>query len=635
MNKKYFFYWKCLFLVGLMGLSIVSCSDKNDEPGNKDPQENRPTVDEVKTLFNGKTVLLQPNLDEAVSYLLKRLGNISSELTEDAEVVIMDETHAESFMNEGVNYSVLRKLWNKNKMFVFINPDKYAYSLKEKLSRSLNDSKESAPTAEDLLVFKGIKVFGIRADGTMILHEKIGGGGAATLLPSIVTVETENGTTTKEMAPTVSDYEPNDYEKGILAENVAKWLNSNAKFGEQRNIAFVRSDSEYNVVPITCTYHHSFTVNHEWVLNHCEDATVPPSTTADTKSELVIYGAYAPAKDWDIYDVTMYQEFPADKTFIDDMYVHEYIAYNYKFTGGLYYGPKADIALVNVDEGSIELEQIAPLPQSGQYNNTHYPMQISFGGGLEGSVSTSGAGLSTGLSMGVSLPYTTISFNHSEMPIAFSNDNKHARWTYSTDYRVYKCNWGFNPKPQDIPDIVHSFCHTDQAVSFIVNNSRSYSDTKIKLLYDITFYWYDEYADPWEHCHKKQGHHYYNIYISAPIVNRYFGKYTPYPMPGYSGAADSGEWSNLQTLLMNNINYRALCDETLKVGSPKESELDNTAMGIWREALESLVRQYDGATTNNEYLIGLARQDGSHISLGLHIKDGKWTIIEDVDTLSK
>lgn len=505
--------------------------------------------------------------------------------------------------------------------------------MQQKLSQK--NSNLTSPTAQDLAIFNGINIYAVRADGNCFLQEKIGGGGFAKNLYSQIG-ENENGTTENSGIQQVSDADstPNDYNKGIAGENLAKWLNKNASIGEQRNIAFVRSDSEFSVYPVKTTYHHSYDITHDWIKKYNSDASVPNSTTIDVKSEIVAYGAYSTSENCDVYDISLYQEFPADKTFIDDVYVHEYLAYNYKYTGGCYYGPTVNINLDDISESEIELEEIAPLPLTdGQYNNTHYPMQLSFGSSLEGNISTSGVGISSGLSTSCTLPYSTISFNHAEMPINFSNDNKHAIWEYSTDYQIYNCIWGFNPKPNDIPDIVHSFCHTDQAVTFVVRNTKSYGNKLFRIGYDIKYTDYSEYADPWQGWKHTHTRHYSGLFINMPTVNRYFEKYTPYPMPGFSGPADSSEWNNLQALLMNNVNYRALCDETLKVGAQTQDGLDPTAENIWREALESLVKQYNNTKTNYQYVIALAKSDGSHLPLGLQIKDGVWKIVENVDNL--
>ena len=182
-------------------------------------------------------------------------------LTEDADVVVIDESLATSFLNENAGYTTLRKLWQMNKILLFINPGTQACSLREKLSSLLGETNMKSPADEILSILEGVNVFGVRADGTMIMHERVGGGTAMSIYAT-VTGETEEGVKTESYIPEKAEYIPTDYEKGVLAENVAKWLNHNALLGIQKNIAFVRSGSEYNVVPTTLTRHYSLTFLH-------------------------------------------------------------------------------------------------------------------------------------------------------------------------------------------------------------------------------------------------------------------------------------------------------------------------------------------------------------------------------------
>lgn len=636
LGKNVFRTMLCIMVVGL-SMSLYSCDD--DEPGTDPGDDDNPTeqpqpqpVDDVVSVsYNGKVAILQPNSDGVISYLTKRLVSTTTELTEDVDVVVMDDAKAGELINNESEYSSLKKIWDQNKAVVFVSPQRNALSLLNKLKQLDLTAALQAPSDGEVAQLDGIHVFATRADGSAMYHDKI--DTTTETVKSVIVKETESGVEEVYNGEVTLTHNPTEYAKGRIAENTATWLNEYAPTGQQRNVAFVSSESQHSVAPVSIISYRTIPVTHDWFVPYSdEDAKVPASSTVDAKFKIDVCGVYSPTADCDIYDVNMYEEFDAAKTFVPNTIVYEHLAYNYKYTGGCYYGPQIDIYLNNVDESSIEVEEIAPLPLTGgQYNNTHYPMTLNIGASVQGNISSE-PGLSAGFSMGCTLPYTTTSFNHSEMPIAFSNDNKHAKWVYEADimFKLYNAPWGFNPKPQDIPDVVKSFCHTDQAVSFVVSNAKSLGERPIALRCDLIWRVYHEYADPWVHWSFTPEYIHF-VTISLPKVNRYFEKYTPYPLSG--GTADGSEWGNLEDRLMSNVNYRALCDETLKVGAQMESGLDVTAENIWRDTIKSLVTQYNGTTTSNEYVIALAKSDGTHIPLGLHIKNGVWKLVENVDDI--
>lgn len=626
-------------IIGILGIAMCSCSDDDEAimPSNQEEEytaDAQPTIDEVKTLFSGKVAILQPNADEVMSYIGKRLINTSSVLTDDADVVIIDETGATTFLNDADQYSELSRVWNKNKVVTFINPGANAVALQHKLQGVENDVEVQTNINEYIESLGDISVYAVRADGTSLFIEKV--GAASTGEGTVVSIS-EEGESEEIIEPTECDYsEPTDYEKGRAGENFAEWLTDNALIGDQPDIAFSRSSSsEYNPVPVTKTFHHSITVNHEWINNYDDDAKGPKNQKIDAKSVITIYGSYSPDFDCDVYDVNVYQEYPANKVYFENKVVKSPAAYKYKYTGSCYSGPTVQLSLNGIDKSSnVELEEIAPLPETnGEYRTTHSPMTISLGGSLQAKVSSKGLEGTAGFSCGITLPSTTVQFSHKEMPIKFWNTDDKAKWQYTTDYKIYKHTWGSNGRFIDVPDICHSFCHTDQAVTFVVNNTKNYGDKQLSLNYDVQYGTYAEYCRVWSTKYRRYSYPFSEKNIALPSVNRFFEKYTPYHIAKYSGNADTADWTYMNNLLKDNVNYRALCDEALKVGATTDAGLDVNATKIWREALTALVKQYNGTKTGSMYVVALAKSDGSHLPLGLVIKDGVWSITENVDAV--
>ena len=126
-----------------------------------------------------------------------------------------------------------------------------------------------------------------------------------------------------------------------------------------------------------------------------------------------------------------------------------------------------------------------------------------------------------------------------------------------------------------------------------------YCDTKFYLNYFVRFKTRSEYATYQGYWQR----HYYKTFFKSrlflPKVSRFFQKYTPSFKGGYTVKEYEGDyltyWAmGLQPMLMNSVNYRALCDNTLTVGAQKQQDLAVNTTKIWRQALEALVTQYNG-----------------------------------------
>ena len=84
---------------------------------------------------------------------------------------------------------------------------------------------------------------------------------------------------------------------------------------------------------------------------------------------------------------------------------------------------------------------------------------------------------------------------------------------------------------------------------------------------------------------------------------------------------------------MGNVNYKHFCNDDLRICAQLEEDLTPNAEAIWEETIETLIAQYNGTVTGNEYIIGLASSTGEWIRFGLHIKDGEWSFVEDISAL--
>lgn len=654
-------------LFACISLMTFSCSD-NDPAMIEDEEsgfvDNTQTEDLVEEHFSGKVAMLLANNDhEVLNYLNRRLSNVSTNLSGDAAVILMDETTAGNTLDNDELYNKVKDSWMNNDVLLFLSPWTNTCKLINKLKCESTGELIDDPTTDDMDKFQDIGIFGIRGDGhTLYLSNFSSKSGC---YKSTTYDVNESGEMTLESIKENDDVQnsvsiPNEYNKGRVAEMAAEWLNEFADNDAQPNRAFTRTDGQYAMKKTSVTYNKKFFLEHRWIEKYApKKAKIPNGSHYDMKVRISATGSYAEAEDCDIYDIIITEEFPGNETCIRDKYVYEKAAYNYKYTGGCYYGPMVDLHIFDshhktlIDSNWVDVLNPVPRPEIGQSTQTHNPMQIGFGGGLTGNLSEQ-SGLSLGLSMNVQLPSTSVSYSHSEMPADYSDKNARAIWVFNTNYRVYSGTWGSNKKFHEFPEIVQKKCITTQAVTFKLNESKerySTHSTKISLVYSLGWRVYNEYSDPWKIKVNIQefgefvggyGYDYdkhfrpggKDFYMELPTVSRYFEKYTPYPFK-IKGEESISEWTYVENLLKGNVNYRALKDETLRVGAQTSKGVEETALKIWRETLNALVKQYDGQVNaiKNEYVIGLARTDGSHVKLGLNIKGSNWQIIENVDDI--
>ena len=101
--------------------------------------------------------------------------------------------------------------------------------------------------------------------------------------------------------------------------------------------------------------------------------------------------------------------------------------------------------------------------------------------------------------------------------------------------------------------------------------------------------------------------------------------------------ATGQEWANLKTWLEGSINYLALSDNAVSVGSRVEKTSDGRrgvevqAEMIWEETINSIITQRNGhITVDGEWVIGLSDSKGNWIKKGLHIKGNTWKMVDDI-----
>lgn len=613
-----------LILVLSLILFMFSCDEKMQIEDDNDGTEllpiPEPTEDIVKIRFDKKVALLSNNQSKIVGFLQKRMENLSTKLDESAELVIIDETSASEILTNAESLGLLEALWFGNKAIVYINPAENAL----KLHCVLSGRKAESLSQDILESYSNLELFVARADGKNFMHEKFKSHYSYNVSN---TDEDGNSSIIEETA----EYTPSNYNWGQVAENLCEWLIDKSTSEQGRSMYFASRTQEgvEDIVYKETIYRSSFVVSHE-VVSMFGHGTPPPTKTVYPTIRIKTAGGYNKNYDCDVYDVLLEETFPADSTFEENVVTKKKAAYKYKYTGGFYTGPivKAKLTSKNyaLNANNVDLLDPVPMQTAGSYNENHIPGNWSIGGSVTGSLSSSGLGGNLGFSVSHTFPTTTTTRVVEEMPVVYTVDDITAIWDYGNLYiEVYDYRWGLNATYNGLADIYKQRCSTSQAVAYKLNKSKQVKNEKICLDLSVCFKLSCEWANPWSFGGGQMNNSAINIKFEMPEVWRYFMDYTPY-MYSSTADGDSDGWSNLEAILDDNVNYKAFKQENLEVGSTTEEGVEKNALIIWNSTIDSLIKQYNGTKTKDNYVVGLADVNGNHLNVGLQVDSlGVWS----------
>lgn len=627
---------KIIYLISLLVLGSVftACQDKSNEPLNQEEsRENQfvePTnlgVDVVEQVYDGEVAVLGSSSSDFMPYVLKRFPHVTGSVTESTEVVILDETTALSALNNASLFSTLQSHWAKNKSIGFSNPSEHALQLLAKL----NGADDAVIDAASIESVKSYAFYLLRKDGNAMSYCK--------LIQEELEVEyldsLTNEVKTDELVLNLQ--EASVYEKGRIGERAAQWLNTINNEVQQRSI-LASSVQDLSYQAFTHKIYYPIQVNHDEFIRHKDYDIKDACGTSYTEAvvELTVYAGYDQINKKDVYDVVISEIFDAKKTYIENKVFCKKAAYKYKYTGGNYQGVLVGLNLNNVSNSDVSFTQPVPVGTAGSYSSTHTPASFTVGYGIGAGASASGPSVNGNFSFSYTPPKTTVSLPHSELPLQFNDNHSWTEWEYGiskvSNYpRVYDTQWGINADFVGALEFSTQSCRTEQAVTFMVANTESRGASPIQLGICTRFKTYHEIASPFTWA---RGYRSYqsSSYVNLPQVNRFFDRYTP-DCYASSDKADTQSWNNLEAMLKGNVKYKQFYNEDLEVGAVTQGLLPTVADSIWTDAIRSLINQYNGRDTQQEYVIGLANLDGIHLPKGLHIKDGKWQMVDDITTV--
>ena len=625
----------------LCGLSACTPDDMGgDMQDNDRPVYTPPTGEDiVKTRIAGKILYFAGGHATLDQFLAKRFENITTSYDDDVRLVLLNESKAAEILADEALYGKIRSYWLQNKAIGFVKPGEKAIALLRSLKSAGSQlNAASSISDESKQYMNDLNIFITKADNKSMLYRSF--DNERIHYSNNIITDSKDGSIESKTGEKRVTIVPNDHIWGLVAEAFCDWANKQQeeKSPLMANMAMTRSDDALTPTSQEITHAELVTLNSDFMHefdDHYPVRLASLSTTA-TLTINVLSGFNDNSEDMcDVYDVVVTSEVPAQETFsFEDCIFNKSGLYHYKATGFGYLGPTATYHLVNEDGSAIakptSVHEMSPIVEGGTIKTTHTPGKLTFGG----EISTKGGG-AVAFSMKYSLPSTSTTISTADNPFDFSKEGSTgAKWAYYKGaYDYYRHTWGFNGKYLDTaPEITRTYASYTQALTFKVDDARDLGTQNLALYLDVDYSFYAEACSPW-----KVNQHTQQVDIAATSVvldpvSRYFEKYTPsqYYSDSY---ADSSAWSNLQAMLQGNVNYKHFCNDDLRVCARLEAELIPNAEAVWSEAIKSLVAQYNGNPVGHEYIVGLADSNGAWLKSGLHIKDGVWRFVEDVEAL--
>ena len=645
MNAK---IYRLLFIV-VFSIFALGCSTDDQNPITPTPpptppptKPEQPIADKVETEFSGNIALLVDGGEQIVGFLQKRFTNISTEVTDLTRAVLLNEKSSATILGDDAQLATVASLWERGGAAIFVNPGKSALQLVLKLNAALVSSEPATITDEVAASFKDIVIMIVKANGDALLCNNIGSQKKvySTTMIEKDAEEDEAVENVKEPEEKVATFTPSDYLVGRLAEQACAWLNNHYSANAQPlHSAFgaTRSDND-NSYSATIDYKPVIAVEHNMGERYgwCSESYCPNTDYVEALVRISVITGWNESVGKDVYDFTITEGYDPTGSIHEDVLIHENKAYNYRYSGGFYYGPTVETRLTTDVSGfsmssNSTIYSPVPVAESGSYSETHDPGSTTLGGGISVAGGSSGAMVTGSFNFSVTLPKTTVSVSVDDMPVTHeTNYNDYINWDYKSTFTVHSTHWGTNPDYTAPPHINTSNCLLTQAATYAVGNSSALGESPVYLDCLVKFKTHHELAQAEiisgsSHI-KEDIEHVYDVpAYPLPIVRRFSELYDP--VCTYN-SGDIESWETLQAVLVRNANYNAF-NEGYKICAATEPGVKEAAKVVWKSALEDLVETNKAHDAKYEYVIMLLDESYKYLPMALHIKGNTWRIAED------
>jgi hypothetical protein len=551
--------------------------------------------------------MLDVNSEDIAPYFQKRMGNVTSTITPETDVVMLSEQGAMSALSNANVFKSLQEHWNNNKPVGFVYPSENVLKLIAKL-QGFDKNNVDANNAKSIRQYA---VYMLRADGNAVSY----------INPRFAEVHTQyidsNGVEHETKKLLTQNIEVSEGVKGRMAERTVEWLN--------KKPAFKGGYGDISYEPFTHKTYKSVTVDHKSLVEKNDYGKGCANRTTEVAFEITVNAGFDLATKLDIYDVVVSEVFDASRSYLEDQIVKSWGPYYTKYTGGNYAGMDMAMIIGGVPNYLISFTDAAPISCAGSYSVNHTPPSLQVSAG------------NSGLSANYTPPSTSISMTYDELPVNYTDCHYYVKWDYGMELKDYPEAYGsgFIPKVMNkkflgVFGFSKNACKTQQAATYKVGCKGNFEDYNLFLRLTSVFKTYHEVASATSQM-REYSYNTTNLYVTLPRVNRYFDKYSPYCYA--LKVNDSTEkWEDLENTLKSNVNYKIFHNENIQIGTPEEGGLENAATGVWEDAMNSIITQFGKSRHfNNEYVVALANSKGEALKKGLYVHDGTWEIVENIE----
>lgn len=602
-----------LLSILIVGTMLTSCKDDELETINHDdntetgpPAVDLPTHDVIETIVTAQTAIFATGLDEMSSLFQNRLSgeNISTSLSDDTELVILDEDGAALFINDSEKYEAIEDFYLRGGLIYFHKPALQASALIARLELEVFNTvpDDVIPPVCDAYIFNiqgaEYRVDDIHSTGSQIIEFTDEAGNIQTVV--------------------VDDAErPSDYLYGLYAESAAKFVNEVLETCVRARSTTVTlwagaSFTEPPLIPIQWdktlylrkTYGKGAKGHHM-----AKDVSLMAEGIVSVNAK--IRCAYSFDQDKDYYQITLNESYPGSLFWKGENKIHYKAAYYDKYGGFALEGIKVEAKLKNLSpEIKVStLEGVAP--ENHPANGTKETIK---GWTLGGSVGLSAGGIAGDFNFGYTSS-TSVSLPFSEMPATFRRfDNSSIQWKYLIQNPMrYHCHRGRNGGVNNYPTISTQDFSIEQTWCWVIDNTRQLQNQPLNLNIAVTYSITSGAATsgPGANHEYNFGYDYVLMKnIDLPTPDRYKDKVAVVASPVNSTS------SYLRKLMSENSpRFRFLIDNPDRAGIVRD-HLTHRLSDEWGDVYDELKRIEPFSGMDEEVTFTLQMSNGDRLPIG-------------------
>ena len=330
-----------LFTILLCG-TMTSCEDKKfefeDGPEHTSTHEPEPTSDVIKNTYDGEVAIIDASNGQILSYFNKRLTRTTNSITENTEVVILDENSAGIALNNDELFTSLLNCWNKDKYIAVLKPGVNSNKLFAKLG-GYDIEDEASEEQDDVIIY----------------IERASKGSYTHTTPTTQRFSSEEITQSKEddseeiieTRNSIAEEQEkvefvSDYTWGQIADKTIQWIKEN-------NDECKRNLRSQETVPYAQSkiyrFDNTYTINHRNFIDNSKIAKKLPDGYSDTSiatttTTITVATAFSDdSNGTDIYDITVSERVDVSQCYYENIVVYDLGLYKNRYSGYCPYVP--------------------------------------------------------------------------------------------------------------------------------------------------------------------------------------------------------------------------------------------------------------------------------------------------------